>query len=291
MTRFWDAHDLLFEFARRGTLDNLIVDTAGLLDLEADALGACLDRSIQFLVDTQLAQSAFVSGTPAIRARQNGGSLELIYLGEQPVDRGAPTIFQLRSLMEGAAEVSIGPPERSLLNDQFLADTSLLTGEPCDPPCWQNIVPGETTLAEALEIVSALDAVTVLQHSDQAFHFGRPDAPPCCQVSADETQTVAAIILQFAPKMTIGDAIARHGEPLFFRGQPYTDSEAILWFYYPERFAMIQVVVPGIDGSLDASSPLSAAYYLTEMDMSDAMAAGTFGPWKGFVSYQDYVAK
>ena len=290
LSRFWDAHDLLFEFARRGTLDDLIASTAHLLSLDADALGACVDRSIQFLIDTQLAQTAFVSGTPAVRARRDGGGLELIFLGEQPIDRGAPTIFQLRSLMEGMREVTIGPPERSLLNDRFLADTSLLSGEPCGPPCWQNIVPGETTLAEALSIVKALDGIEVLQQTDQAFQFGRPDAPPCCQVSADETQTVDAIILQFAPKMTLGDAIAKHGEPLFFRGQPYTDSEAILWFYYPDLFAMIQVVVPGVDGSLDASSPLVAAYYLTEMDMSEAVAAGTFAPWKGFVSYQDYVA-
>ena len=90
--------------------------------------------------------------------------------------------------------------------------------------------------------------------------------------------------------MTMGDALAEHGEPLFFRGQPYTDSEAILWFYYPELFMMIQVVVPGVDGALDASSPLVAAYYLTEMDMSEAVASGAFSEWKGYASYQDYTA-
>jgi len=290
LSRFWDAHDLLFEFARRGALDDVIASTAALLDLDADALGECVERSIQFLIDTQLAQTAFVSGTPAIRARQAGGDLELIFLGEQPIDRGAPTIFQLRSLMEGSGEVTIGPPERTLLDDRFLADTSLITGEPCAPPCWQNIVPGETTLAEALSIVSAMDAVSLRQQSEQAFQFGRPDAPPCCQISADASQTVDAIILQFAPAMSMGDALAEHGEPLFFRSQPYTDSEAILWFYYPELFTMIQVVVPGVEGSLRANSPLVAAYYLTAMDMSDAVAAGTFSQWQGYMSYHDYAA-
>ncbi len=291
LSRFWDAHDLLFEFARRGALDNVVSSTAHVLELDGDALSACADRAIQFLVDTQLAQTAFVSGTPAVRARRDGGGLELIFINEQPIDRGAPTIFQLRTLMAGTGEVTIGPPERTLLNDRFLTDTSLLSGEPCGPPCWQDIVPGETALAEALRIVNALDGIEVLQQTDQAFQFGLPDAPPCCQVSADETQTVDAIILQFAPEMTLGDAIAKHGEPLFFRGQPNSDSEAILWFYYPDLFAMVQIVVPGVDGALDASSPLVAAYYLTEMDMSDALAAGTFGAWKGFVSYQDYVAE
>ncbi|MYE26280.1 MAG: thioredoxin domain-containing protein [Chloroflexi bacterium] len=288
LTQFWDAHDLLFEFARRGTLDDIAGKVADLLDLDGNALSACLDRSIQFLVDTQLGQPAFVSGTPAVRARRNGGALELIYLGEQPIDRGAPTIFQLRSLMENSGEASIGPPQLSLINERFLADTSLLTGEPCGPPCWQGIVPGQSTLAEALDIVNALDGIAVMQQAEGAFQFGKVNGPPCCQISADETQVVSAIILQFAPEMTVGEALERHGEPLFFRGQPYTDTEAILWFYYPDQFTMIQVIVPGVEGALDANSPLVAAYYLTELDMSDALEAGIFSPWKGYVSYREY---
>lgn len=288
LTRFWDAHDLLFEFARRGTLDDVTVRTADLLDLDKDALNNCLDRSIQFLVDTQLGQPAFVSGTPAVRARRNGGALELIYLAEQPIDRGAPTIFQLRSLMAGSGEVTIGPPQPSLINERFLADTSLLTGDPCAPPCWQGIVPGQSTIAEALSIVEALDGIVLMRQAEGAFQFGSVNGPPCCQISADENQVVSAIILQFAPEMTIGEALEKHGEPLFFRGQPYTETEAILWFYYPDQFTMIQAIVPGVEGNLDANSPLVAAYYLTELDMSDALAAGAFTPWKGYVSYREY---
>lgn len=289
LTRFWDAHDLLFELARRATLDDIIANVAGLLNLDAAALDSCVDRSIQFLVDTQLAQSALVSGTPAVRARQESGPLELIYLGGQPIERGAPTIFQLRALMESAGDVTIGPPEQTLLDARFLDDSSFVSGEPCAPPCWQNIVPGETTLADALAIVKALPGITVLQQADKAFQFGRPEAPPCCQISAGESGAVDAIILQFAPEMTIGNAIDVYGEPLFFRGQPFTAGEAILWFYYPELYTMIQVVVAGFDASLEVGSPLVAAYYLTEMDTSGAVAAGAFSPWKGFVSYQDYV--
>lgn len=288
LTRFWDAHDLLFEFARRGTLDDISGRVGDLLDLDKDALNSCLDRSIQFLVDTQLGQPAFVSGTPAVRARRNSGALELIYLGERPIDRGAPTVFQLRALLEGSGEVTIGPPQPSLINERYLADTSLLTGQPCGPPCWQGIVPGQSTLAEALRIVEALDGIVVMQGAEQAFQFGNIDSPPCCQISADETQNVSAIILQFAPEMTIGQALEQHGEPLFFRGQPYTDTEAILWFYYPDQFTMIQVIVPGVEGNLAASSPLVAAYYLTELDMSDALESGAFTPWKGYVSYREY---
>ena len=291
LSRFWDGHDLLFEFARRRSLDEVAANTARLLGLDATTLQSCLERAIQFLVDTQLAQNAFVAGTPAVRARRDNGALELVFIGDQPIDRGAPTIFQLRDLMEGAGSVSIGPPERTLLNERFLDDRSLLSGEPCAPPCWQNIVPGETTLAEALEIVSAIDGVRVGLQSNEAFQFGLAEGPACCQVSADDATIVNAIILQFSPRMTIGEAIEVHGEPLFFRGQPYAETEALLWFFFPERFAMIQVVVPGVDAKLDASSPIVAAYYLTEADMAGAVASGAFSPWKGFVAFQDYAGE
>ncbi|MDE2853752.1 MAG: thioredoxin domain-containing protein [Chloroflexota bacterium] len=289
LTRFWDAHDLLFEFARRGSLENVAENLARLLNLDPAKLSDCLGRSVQFLVDTRLGQSAFVSGTPAVRARQNGGDLELLYLDERPLDRGAPTIFQLRSLMAGDGSVTIGRPERTLLNDRFLADTSLISGEPCAPPCWQNIVPGETTLAEALAIVRGLEGIKLRRQGEREFQFGLIDGPACCQISADDSQIVSAIILQFAPDMTLGDAISIYGEPLFFRGQSYTNKEAILWFYYPDLQTMIQIVVPGAEGILDAGSPLVAAYYLAGIDLSDESSANTLAPWKGYVSFEEYV--
>jgi len=289
LERFWDAHDLLFEFARRGRLDNPADRVAQSLNLDAAALNACLDRSIQFLIDTRLGQSALVAGTPAVRVRQNGGALELLFLGERPIDRGAPTIFQLRALMDGDGDVTIGPPERTLINERFLADTSLISGESCQPPCWRGIVPGETTLAEALEIARALDNIAIVNQGEQEFQFGLIDGPACCQVSADGSQTVTAIILQFAPAMTLGDAIGKYGEPLFFRGQPYAEAEALLWFWYPDLHTMIQALVPGVDGMLQAESPIVAAYYLADIVMTEASQADVFKPWRGYVGYKDYV--
>ena len=78
---FWDAHDLLFEFAGTGNFSDVPAKLASLLKLDADSLNACLERAMQFLVDTQLGQSAGVTGTPAIRARDSEGELQVIYAG------------------------------------------------------------------------------------------------------------------------------------------------------------------------------------------------------------------
>ena len=120
--QFWDAHDLLFQFAMTGNLADMGANLASLLSLDAAALDDCLDRSIQLLIDTQLGQSASVSGTPAIRARDSEGKLQVIYAGQQPQNKGGLSIELLSALVEGAPSVSIGEPERSL------PERHLLTG-------------------------------------------------------------------------------------------------------------------------------------------------------------------
>jgi hypothetical protein len=44
-------------------------------------------------------------------------------------------------------------PEQQLLNDSYLHDMSLKTGEPCEAPCWNNITPGETNWNDALAVI------------------------------------------------------------------------------------------------------------------------------------------
>ncbi|HUW96175.1 MAG TPA: hypothetical protein VMW58_10345, partial [Anaerolineae bacterium] len=38
-------------------------------------------------------------------------------------------------------------------------DKSLLTGEPCEPPCWQGLVPGTSTEAEVDEFLATSEYV------------------------------------------------------------------------------------------------------------------------------------
>lgn len=295
LTRFWDGHDLLFEFARRGTLDNLIADTAGLLDLDANALSACVDRSIQFLVDTQLAQSAFVSGTPAIRARRNGGSLELIYLGEEPIDRGAPTIFQLRDLLEGVGNVSIGPPGFSSLADNFLLDKSLVTGEPCAPPCWQNIVPGETALEDARAIVEAAGFV-VSENVRSGFRFAKDSGIACCEISrymstdGAASETVAVILLRLAPVNELGAVFAIYGEPsAVYIPDPGPAPQDQLSLVFAEARMILTVAVASADEPVRPNSKVVDIAYFSPDLMDQIMQLMMKEPrWQGYLSVNEY---
>ena len=295
LTRFWDAHDLLYEFARRRTLDNLIADTAGLLKLDADALSACVGRSIQFLVDTQLAQSAFVSGTPAVRARHNGGSLELIYLGEQPIERGAPTIFQLRDLLEGVGTVTIGPPDLRSLADSFLVDTSLVSGEPCAPPCWQNIVPGETSMEDARAIVETA-GFAVSENVRSGFQFANESGIACCEIGhflgmdGTVSESVAVILLRLSPINELGEVIAIYGEPsAVYTPDPGQGPQDQLSLVFAESRMILTVSVESADEPARLNSKVVDIAYFSDDPMDQIMQLMRTRPrWQGYLSPNAY---
>ena len=286
--QFWDAHDLLFQFAAMNNVTDMAGDIARLLALDAAALNDCLARSMQFLVDVRAGQSAGVKGTPAIRARDNAGDLQQIYISDQPQARGGLPFDVLAALAEDVPDVTIGAPERSLLNDGFLQDTSLLSGAPCDPPCWQNISPGQTSLAEAEARVAAIDGLEIAQSGGGAFAFRNGDGPICCQISSQDGETVSSTLLQFAPEMTLGQVINARGEPENVFGQPFSDAEANLMLYFPEQNILLSVVVPGVDGRLTENSPVAAAVYATSEVFAAAFEAVPLQAWQGYLSYRDY---
>lgn len=286
---FWDAHDLLFQFAMTGNLADMGANLASLLSLDAEALDDCLDQSVQFLIDTQLGQSAGVSGTPAIRARDSEDKLQVIYAGQQPQDRGGLSLDLLGALVEGAPSVSIGEPELSLLNDIYLQDSSLITGEPCGPPCWQNITPGQTSLSEAVAIVTAIDGLEIVQSGESAFVFRQDAGAACCQVVSRAGETISTILLQIAPITTIGEVIAIQGEPQYVTGQPFSETEAVIMLYYPEQNMLLSAMVPGQDGQLEKSSPVVTVVYATDEIFSEAFGSMPFDTWKGYLKYSEYM--
>ncbi len=288
--KFWDAHDLLFQMAQERELSaNSADDVAASLDLDAAALASCMDRSIQFLIDTRLGQTQGVTGTPAIRARRAGDELDVIFAGGQALDRGGTPLDLLVALADGSPEVTIGPPELTVLDPAMLPDISLLTGDPCGPPCWQNISPGETDMRDALEIVSGLDSIRITEATDAIITFAYQSGAPCCQIVSDDEGLVAGMVLQLAPQALLGEVIQELGEPQYVTGMPFSEKEYLLVLVYPENAALLYAVVSGADGVLDESSPIVTAIYTTEEQINQVISTSPFDNWKGYLSYSQYM--
>lgn len=291
LSRFWDAHDLLFEFANAGEIDPEIASVVAMLvGVDADAVNECIDTSIQSLVDIQLGQKARVTGTPGIRARNGNGPIEIIYAGQQAVERGAIPLEMLTALAEGSKDFTVGQPEISLLNDNFLDDDSLISTESCGIPCWQNIIPGETSLDEARTIIEEIEAVTIVQDTDAGIAFTVTESDICCQVLVESgTTTVNAIILQLAPNITLGQVIEMHGEPTFVSGEPYSSSEAIFTLFYVDLGTIMNVHVEGENGQLGDDSLIISSIYVEEGLMSSVVTQNPLDNWKGYLTYNEYM--
>lgn len=77
--------------------------------------------------------------------------------------------FLFMSLLLSACKTnrSLSSPDAVSGELEELVDKSLLTGEPCAPPCWYGIIPGKTSETDALGIVNGLEFInrdTIMVH-------------------------------------------------------------------------------------------------------------------------------
>jgi protein-disulfide isomerase len=292
---FWEAHDMLFDLAASDEIDENLVATIGeQIDIDVDAVNDCLDTTIQPLVDVQLGQISGITGTPGIRAIDSNGQLEVIYVEQQPLSSGAVPLEVLVGLAEGAEGISIGEPEIKLLNDADLTTDSLITNEPCSAPCWENITPGETTMADASAILAEMESIIVLQEDQNTIVFTADENTICCQVisengTGEPDDVVGIILLQLAPTNTLGQYIEVHGEPTYVSGDTHSDTEAILTLFYPAAQTIINVVVEGPDGQLTEDTPIFAALYTSQTIIETIIASAPMDNWKGLLTFNDYM--
>ncbi len=297
LRRFWEGHDLLFAYAAAGSLDDLGARVATALGLDEPELKACLERAMQFLVDAQLATLASVSGTPALRARQANGPIELIHFGGEAHLRGGLNLEALSLLADGDESVSIGAPEALPAQAHLLEDSSLTSGEPCAAPCWRGISPGETSLTEARNLLEA--AGFVATGGDRGgFQFGLPGQPACCEIrqrleqeGSDADDAVAVIHLALAPLNRLGDVIDAHGEPTYVLPQPGLDGgDSLITLVFAESRMLLDIRLAADHAPLDASSAIVYALYMSPEILSEGLATLQGAPtWQGYLSAEAYL--
>lgn len=291
--KFWEAHDLLFGFASAGELDEDIANKiARLVDVDADALDSCVGRSMQYLIDVHLGQQAGVSGTPGMRAWGRSGQLEVIYAGQQAFDRGAVPLEVLNALAEGSSDASIGQPFPTLLHPYALEGSSLISGEPCGPPCWQNMTPGVTTMEEARAAAEALGATIyeIETETQAAFAFAFSDEGLCCFILPDEDGNLVDLIaLLFSGKLTVGDIIAVYGDPSYVDGEALDDVGAALRLFYPQHNLTLYAVIDSADSRLKETTPIYQTMYASEDLMADTIESTPLDNWKGYIKFSEYM--
>ncbi|MBI5669349.1 MAG: hypothetical protein HZC41_15200 [Chloroflexi bacterium] len=187
-------------------------------------------------------------------------------------------------------------PPPVLRNDKLLNDTSLITNEPCEAPCWNGITPGETSWSEALTIVEddARLSDPQVQNAQEGTAIGaqwsKTDGDPCCQMVSEDGQTVSFISLSFAPDMTVEQVLEAHGEPKYALGTTVTDDQAVVYLFYPEQNFIVVSFVAGAQAELKPESEVIGALYATAKDMDLTIKTSKLHAWEGYAPFETYRA-
>lgn len=100
---FWQAHDLLYEYALSGTYDRTIPEQlADDLALDEDAILLCMQTADQVVKDINFGREIGVSGTPAVLIRYAGGLPQFIELDGVTYRQGGPDFGVLSAAVEQA---------------------------------------------------------------------------------------------------------------------------------------------------------------------------------------------
>ena len=186
--------------------------------------------------------------------------------------------------------------EIKLLDETKLNDISLLTGEPCEAPCWNGITAGETRYRDAKLIIESEEGLKISNEPDaqegnpgRIFDFAEGDNEACCQVSSRDGETVSSFFLQLAPNMNFGSVFDRLGEPDYVDGQQMSDEQGYLALIYTDIPLVVYAYVEKpATGALSVYSEVIAAMYLAESEIEQVLFCASMYSWNGFQSFSSY---
>ena len=187
-------------------------------------------------------------------------------------------------------------PEPTLRNENFLADTSILQVEPCEAPCWRDIVPGETTWREAkiiLEDDTQLSVVDDIQDEEttaRLITFKGAEGDECCRLYSEDGNIVDTIAMYVQPETTLGQVIDRWGDPTYLVAEDVAANQALASLFYPEVPMVIQVFAAGVtDGELVESSEVIGWIYTHDTIMDEILTNVNFYEWDTYGPLSSYL--
>lgn len=188
-------------------------------------------------------------------------------------------------------------PTPNLRNDSYLNDTSLISGTPCEAPCWQTLVPGETAFGAALDFINStadftnVDRQRNRETNEVVLNFGYQDGPQCCRIYSRDGEVLSSLLLLLAPQNSVGEVIERYGEPEYFTGQDLTVDQTFISLVYPQRSMVVYAFGAGsASGTLSADNQIIGLSYMSADEMSLLLSTTSLYAWNGFGTLADLLS-
>lgn len=180
-------------------------------------------------------------------------------------------------------------PTPELQNEAFLQDTSLISGEPCEAPCWQGLTPGETIWGIAQDFVKNNEDYTILNEVQQRreragqIEFALNDGPQCCRILTRDGEMLTAILLLLSPDMQLGDVIDRYGEPSYVTGESVTEDQSTIALVFPDIPMVTYIFAENLtDSELSEASKVIGVMYLAQSEMETLLQSESLYHWEGY---------
>jgi len=141
----------------------------------------------------------------------------------------------------------LGTPTPTPILDESLVDRSLLTGEPCEAPCWQTLELGKSTKSDVIATLRDLTFINASTIGERPSSYWDPETEqsvPSIRVYADcrvpkrhcvglELVNNQLVAVNFTPKYTllIKDLVNHFGPPDFVRPVLYLDGRTCDIYY------------------------------------------------------------
>jgi hypothetical protein len=193
--------------------------------------------------------------------------------------------------------VCIGAYASFVLYIQSVADRSVLTGIPCEPPCWNGITPGDTmTEGQVEQIVRRTPGIMTIWNpvaTSVAWYWMEPPlgwGGGRCGVYLTDN-VVTSISLSFVPVVTVADIVAKYGLPnlVTHSADGGLPERPYYWIglFYPLKgyhfYAAVETYSEPV--LLPSSRVISASYfkpYTSVEEWEPSPRPGVRVPWPGY---------
>ncbi len=183
-----------------------------------------------------------------------------------------------------------------------------LKGIPCRPPCWEGIVPGKTTVPQAVKILKELPFVSsetivsgtssFVAEGELSWGWRSRNVKLDGRAFFENTpnQTIRNLQLIFPTQIYLGDVIATYGEPTQVEARATYDPSGKItsWLnilYIPQGFGLTSDAPTPIEPNLHM---ISVFFFPPDMDNFAQLfpdyksKPDLIVPWQGYQSFEFY---
>jgi hypothetical protein len=189
-------------------------------------------------------------------------------------------------------------PAPQLLNDAYLNDSSFVSGDPCEAPCWQNLIAGESAWGLAQDfITNNADYSSVISNRDRDtgeawIEFAYQNGPVCCRIYSTSQETLSSVYLLLRPQNTVREIVERYGEPQFITAQAKTPEQSIIALVYSDLSFVVYVFAENLSESQvnEDSQVIGMAFHAPSV-MGTVLQTETLFAWNGFGTLGEILAQ